>query len=92
MKTQVSTELSDYLQSISQRVSIEIPTVSGLSPYFTNQEFKYLSLAHNSSFGNFYISTKGVWADSVTAIDYSNELIEASKIVSELNRLYKPLK
>lgn len=76
--------MQEYLESIKDRIVISIPRVVGLSPWIERQEFKYVSIAYSHERG-FFISTKGMWLDSKSAMDYAKELDETALIARNLN-------
>ncbi len=84
MKT-INQDLQDYLESIKSKITIDIPKVSGIQPYISNQEFKYLSIIHRSS--EWAISTQGRQHSSLSTESLISELMEANVIIKNLNKL-----
>ena len=90
LKKQKLLEYIEYLNKFNDDVKIEIPTVSGLTPYIINKSEKYATLRYDSEMG-FNIGTSGTWINSEQAKEYSEKLLRLSKIADTLNKLYVPL-
>jgi hypothetical protein len=69
-------------------VEVEIPKVSGISPYIKSQgRLKYVNIAYSSKMG-FYLNTSGVWIGAEDAKIFSDNLIKCIDIINKLNSIY----
>lgn len=70
-------------------VVVELPTVSGISPYIkSNGRLKLASIAYSHKRG-FYVNASGTWLSAEETREYTKSLLDAADIVDTLNRIYQ---
>lgn len=76
-------QMRDYLDNIPENIEIELPTVSGLSPYVKKQCFTFVSITFRN--GAFIMNTSGRYLNSQNALTYAYELQRGADICNRLN-------
>lgn len=73
------------------KITVEIPTVSGISPRCVNDNERYCTMRYSSERG-FEVSTVGTWVSPSEAVEYGAKLLNIAEACRKLNQLYTPLK